>query len=64
MSDTSLASVASPDVLARARKIKLFLMDVDGTITNQQYPQVDRRGHNRLGAENTVHALKKGPDAS
>jgi len=31
MSDVSLAS---PDVLARARKIKLFLMDVDGTITD------------------------------
>ena len=34
MSDTSLASLASPDVLARARKIKLFLMDVDGTLTD------------------------------
>ncbi len=34
MSDPSLSSLASPDVLARARKIKLFLMDVDGTITD------------------------------
>ncbi len=34
MSDVSTASVASPDVLARARKIKLFLMDVDGTLTD------------------------------
>lgn len=34
MSDTSLACLASPDVLARARKIKLFLMDVDGTLTD------------------------------
>ena len=34
MSDLSLASLASPEVLARARKIKLFLMDVDGTITD------------------------------
>ena len=34
MSDISLAALASPDVLARARKIKLFLMDVDGTITD------------------------------
>src|SRR6201992_854317 len=34
MSDTVLASLASPDVLARARKIKLFLMDVDGTLTD------------------------------
>lgn len=31
MSDESLAS---PDVLARARKIKLFLMDIDGTLTD------------------------------
>jgi 3-deoxy-D-manno-octulosonate 8-phosphate phosphatase (KDO 8-P phosphatase) len=31
MPDTSLAS---PEVLARARKIKLFLMDVDGTLTD------------------------------
>jgi 3-deoxy-D-manno-octulosonate 8-phosphate phosphatase (KDO 8-P phosphatase) len=34
MADTSLATLASPDVLARARKIKLFLMDVDGTLTD------------------------------
>ena len=34
MSDLSLASLASPDVLERARKIKLFLMDVDGTLTD------------------------------
>ena len=34
MSDTSVAVLASPDVLARARKIKLFLMDVDGTLTD------------------------------
>ena len=34
MSDLSLAYLASPDVLARARKIKLFLMDVDGTLTD------------------------------
>ncbi len=33
MSDISLAALASPDVLARARNIKLFLMDVDGTMT-------------------------------
>jgi 3-deoxy-D-manno-octulosonate 8-phosphate phosphatase (KDO 8-P phosphatase) len=26
--------IATPDVLARARKIKLFLMDVDGTLTD------------------------------
>src|SRR3984957_3282177 len=34
MSDTALAALASPGVLARARKIKLFLMDVDGTLTD------------------------------
>ena len=34
MSDASLAYLASPEVLARARKIKLFLMDVDGTLTD------------------------------
>src|SRR5580700_5490542 len=34
MSDMGLACLASPDVLARARKIKLFLMDVDGTLTD------------------------------
>jgi len=33
MSDTFLASI-SPDVVARASKIKLFLMDVDGTLTD------------------------------
>jgi len=34
MSDIDRTSLASPDVLARARKIKLFLMDVDGTLTD------------------------------
>ena len=34
MSDVLLADIASPDVLRRARKIKLFLMDVDGTLTD------------------------------
>jgi len=34
MSNTDLSFLASPDVLARARKIKLFLMDVDGTLTD------------------------------
>jgi 3-deoxy-D-manno-octulosonate 8-phosphate phosphatase (KDO 8-P phosphatase) len=32
--DIRLAHLASPEVLARARKIKLFLMDVDGTLTD------------------------------
>jgi len=34
MSEMALAQIASPEVLARARKIKLFLMDVDGTLTD------------------------------
>src|ERR1700722_8498547 len=34
MSAVTIAHLASPDVLARARKIKLFLMDVDGTLTD------------------------------
>ena len=34
MSDTGLACLVSPDVLARARKIKLFLMDVGGTVAD------------------------------
>ena len=34
MSNDSLSALASADVLARACKIKLFLMDVDGTITD------------------------------
>src|SRR5271170_93291 len=33
MSEISSAPLASPEILARARKIKLFLMDVDGTLT-------------------------------
>jgi 3-deoxy-D-manno-octulosonate 8-phosphate phosphatase (KDO 8-P phosphatase) len=34
MSDPTVEPAASADVLARARKIKLFLMDVDGTLTD------------------------------
>jgi 3-deoxy-D-manno-octulosonate 8-phosphate phosphatase (KDO 8-P phosphatase) len=34
MPDLSPTDIASPEVLARARKIKLFLMDVDGTLTD------------------------------
>ena len=34
MSDDSIDSLAPPDVLTRARNIKLFLMDVDGTLTD------------------------------
>ena len=31
-------ALASPDVLERARKIKVFLMDVDGTLTDGGVP--------------------------
>jgi 3-deoxy-D-manno-octulosonate 8-phosphate phosphatase (KDO 8-P phosphatase) len=34
MPEISPDPIASPEVLARARKIKLFLMDVDGTLTD------------------------------
>jgi 3-deoxy-D-manno-octulosonate 8-phosphate phosphatase (KDO 8-P phosphatase) len=34
MADTVDSSLASEDVLARARRVKLFLMDVDGTLTD------------------------------
>ena len=34
MSESAVELLASPEVLARARKIKLFLMDVDGTLTD------------------------------
>ena len=34
MTDLSFNLPVSPDVLTRARKIKLFLMDVDGTLTD------------------------------
>jgi 3-deoxy-D-manno-octulosonate 8-phosphate phosphatase (KDO 8-P phosphatase) len=34
MSEESASAHTNPDLLARARKIKLFLMDVDGTLTD------------------------------
>ena len=34
MIDWAAASLTNSDVLTRARKIKLFLMDVDGTLTD------------------------------
>ena len=34
MSDDFIDSLASPEVLTRARNIKLFFMDVDGTLTD------------------------------
>src|SRR5580658_9228058 len=34
MPNSASTPTASPDVQARARKIKLFLMDIDGTLTD------------------------------
>ena len=34
MPENAFAHLTSSDVMARARKIKLFLMDVDGTLTD------------------------------
>ena len=42
-------SLASPDVLARARKIKLFLMDVDGTITDGGVCLISTTGGDHAG---------------
>jgi 3-deoxy-D-manno-octulosonate 8-phosphate phosphatase (KDO 8-P phosphatase) len=49
LSDTGLACLASPDVLARARKIKLFLMDVDGTLTDGGVCLISATIADRLG---------------
>src|SRR5271167_2733289 len=49
MSDTGLACLASPDVLARARKIKLFLMDVDGTLTDGGVSLISTTGADGAG---------------
>jgi 3-deoxy-D-manno-octulosonate 8-phosphate phosphatase (KDO 8-P phosphatase) len=54
MSD--LSSV-SPDVLARARKIKLFLMDVDGTITDGSVCLISTTGDNGA-APATISEMK------
>lgn len=51
MSDVSLAGLASPDVLARARKIKLFLMDVDGTLTDGGVCLISSTAADGTGAE-------------
>ena len=52
MSDTPLAGLASPDVLARARKIKLFLMDVDGTLTDGGVCLISNTAADGSGAAN------------
>jgi 3-deoxy-D-manno-octulosonate 8-phosphate phosphatase (KDO 8-P phosphatase) len=50
MADISLANLASPQVLARARKIKLFLMDVDGTLTDGGVCLISSTSADRPGA--------------
>jgi 3-deoxy-D-manno-octulosonate 8-phosphate phosphatase (KDO 8-P phosphatase) len=50
MADSLLAGLASPEVLARARKIKLFLMDVDGTLTDGGVCLISRTAADGLGA--------------
>jgi 3-deoxy-D-manno-octulosonate 8-phosphate phosphatase (KDO 8-P phosphatase) len=57
MSDVSLAALASSDVLARARKIKLFLMDVDGTITDGGVCLISSTSADEAGGE-TVSEMK------
>src|SRR6202042_2969270 len=50
MPDSSLADLASPEVLARAQKIKLFLMDVDGTLTDGGVCLISTTAANGSGA--------------
>ena len=57
MSHVSLAALASPDVLARARKVKLFLMDVDGTITDGGVCLISTTAADRTGPA-TVSEMK------
>ena len=45
-----LPDLASPEVLARARKIKLFLMDVDGTQTDGGVCLISSTATDGLGA--------------
>jgi 3-deoxy-D-manno-octulosonate 8-phosphate phosphatase (KDO 8-P phosphatase) len=57
MSDVSLVELASPDVLDRARKIKLFLMDVDGTLTDGGVCLISGTGADGSG-DSTVTEMK------
>ena len=50
MSDSAVELLASPEVLARARKIKLFLMDVDGTLTDGGVCLISTTTADRLGS--------------
>jgi len=68
MSDATLAHIASPDVIARARKIKLFLMDVDGTLTDGgvcliSSTSADGSGHSTV-SEMKVFSAKDGQGLS
>jgi 3-deoxy-D-manno-octulosonate 8-phosphate phosphatase (KDO 8-P phosphatase) len=55
MSDSTLLTLASDDVLVRARKIKLFLMDVDGTLTDGGVCLI---GSTDTSGESTVTEMK------
>jgi 3-deoxy-D-manno-octulosonate 8-phosphate phosphatase (KDO 8-P phosphatase) len=61
-------SLASPDVLARARKIKLFLMDVDGTLTDGGVCLISTTAADHLGptviTEMKVFSAKDGQGLS
>jgi 3-deoxy-D-manno-octulosonate 8-phosphate phosphatase (KDO 8-P phosphatase) len=50
MPDTTIAHLASPEVLARARKIKLFLMDIDGTLTDGSVCLISTNATDSFGA--------------
>jgi 3-deoxy-D-manno-octulosonate 8-phosphate phosphatase (KDO 8-P phosphatase) len=45
----TLTHLAPPDVVARARKIKLFLMDVDGTLTDGGVSLISTNATNSSG---------------
>ena len=61
MSNSPLPTSVSADVLARARKIKLFLMDVDGTLTDGgvcliSSTSVDGDGHSSVSEMKVFNA--------
>jgi len=51
-------TLASPDVLDRARKIKLFLMDVDGTLTDGSVCLISTVGAAANGTADSVTEMK------
>ena len=57
MNTNSFAQTVSDDVLARARRIKLFLMDVDGTLTDGSVSLISTL-RAEPGAESVVTEMK------